>query len=352
VHIVVYEFVTGGGWYSAGEREPPASLAAEGRAMLVALAADFAALPDVQVHVLQDRRWRGAAPPDCTVHEVDDAPQELATLCRLAAAADWTVVIAPEFAGHLQSRCQAVERAGGRLLGPSSQVVTLTADKHATAEHLAARGVPAPRGVLLAPGALLPAKFDYPAVLKPRDGAGSQGICRVDGPSAKGPVTSELRLETFCEGTAASVACLCGPRGIVPLAPCAQRLSADGQFTYLGGALPLAGSLAARAARLAQRALATLERPLGYLGVDLVLGDAVDGRDDVAIEINPRLTTSYVGLRALARGNLAAATLATAGGDEVELFWHAGPIQFDAAGRVWREPAGSLTPEALAARSG
>ena len=47
----------------------------------------------------------------------------------------------------------------------------------------------------------------------------------------------------------------------------------------------------------------------GYVGVDVVLGN--DGRD-WAIEINPRLTTSYVGLRALAGFNLAEAMLAVA----------------------------------------
>jgi hypothetical protein len=46
------------------------------------------------------------------------------------------------------------------------------------------------------------------------------------------------------------------------------------------------------------------------------------------------MTTSYVGLRALARGNLAAAMLAIAEGRQVTLSWKAGPVQFDAAGNV------------------
>ena len=36
-----------------------------------------------------------------------------------------------------------------------------------------------------------------------------------------------------------------------------------------------------------------------------MLGDDPAGADDVVIEINPRLTTSYLGLRRLARDNLA-----------------------------------------------
>jgi hypothetical protein len=46
------------------------------------------------------------------------------------------------------------------------------------------------------------------------------------------------------------------------------------------------------------------------------LGSNTDGRDDVVVEINPRLTTSYVGLRAAAAAdaNLAAAILAVCQG--------------------------------------
>ncbi len=42
----------------------------------------------------------------------------------------------------------------------------------------------------------------------------------------------------------------------------------------------------------------------GFVGLDLLLGDCVS--EDCVIEINPRLTTSYVGLRRMIHGNLAA----------------------------------------------
>jgi predicted ATP-grasp superfamily ATP-dependent carboligase len=44
-----------------------------------------------------------------------------------------------------------------------------------------------------------------------------------------------------------------------------------------------------------------LPQPLGYLGVDLILGEDGNGAVDCVVEINPRLTTSYVGLQAAAR---------------------------------------------------
>ena len=75
-----------------------------------------------------------------------------------------------------------------------------------------------------------------------------------------------------------------------------------GTFQYLGGSCPLPSGLAARADRLARCAAAAMPEWRGYIGIDLVLGEANDGSEDYLIEVNPRLTTSYVGLRVLAAG--------------------------------------------------
>ena len=212
-----------------------------------------------------------------------------------------------EFDGHLHDRCRWVEQAGGRLLGPASALVALASDKHATAEYLSTRGVAVPRAL---PWRLASRcrRIRVSRGLN-RDGAGSQGVFRIENASdVSADASRPRRLETFCPGTAASVACLCGPRDVVPLVPCRQRLSDDGCFAYSGGSLPLAPEFATRSAWLARRTVAALPQPLGYLGVDLVLGDDTAGGEDFVIEINPRLTTSYVGLRACA-GDLAGAIL-------------------------------------------
>jgi predicted ATP-grasp superfamily ATP-dependent carboligase len=138
--------------------------------------------------------------------------------------------------------------------------------------------------------------------------------------------------QRYVPGLAASVAFLIGPSRVVPLVPCEQLLSTDGRFTYLGGRLPIAPDLADRVLRIADRAVRSVPGLLGYVGADVVLGD--DGRD-WAIEINPRLTTSYVGLRALARFNLAGAMLAFVRGQPLpELAWHDRQIEFTPDGRL------------------
>ncbi len=155
-----------------------------------------------------------------------------------------------------------------------------------------------PTGRVLESDEPLPVDFPYPAVLKPIDGAGSQDTYFVRTPMEKPPAYAwRRRLERFVPGMAASAARLCGPAEGVGLAPCKQRISDDGRLRYLGGELPLAAGFAERAEQLASRALAAMPRAIGFVGVDLVLGREPDGSEDYVIEVNPRLTTSYVGLR-------------------------------------------------------
>lgn len=91
-----------------------------------------------------------------------------------------------------------------------------------------------------------------------------------------------------------------------------------------GGELPPSPALKARATNLARRGWSLpclLAR--GFFGLDLILGDDPAGSGDVVIEVNPRLTTSYVGL--LAQGNLAAALLAVVAGECIRKWSFARP---------------------------
>lgn len=325
MHIFVYEHATASGAGVGSEPAPAPSLVAEGRAMFEAVVADWRALPGVCV---------------LTVHAADE------TAFRSAArAADFSQVIAPETDGILETRSRWVEESGGRLLGPSPSAVRLTTDKLALARHLRAAGVPTPRTWPLGdePAAA------YPIVRKPRDGAGSQDTFLVAAPRSRvrrnpgaPPNADDLGCgaaiaQEYVPGFAASVAFLIGPRDCVGLAPCAQRLSEEGRFQYLGGWLPLPNDLADRATSLALRALEAVPGLLGYVGVDLVLGG--ERAADRIIEINPRLTTSYVGLRRLAAFNIADTMLRIARGEpRPPLRWRAGRVEFAADGTSVANP--------------
>ncbi len=314
----VYEYFCAG-------RPGSAAIRAEGRAMLSAVLEDLGRVPGVEVVTLP------AVAPDA----------EERAFRALARAAHWSLVIAPECDGLLAERCRWVEEEGGRLLGPSSAAVRLTGDKLELSRHLLARGVPTPP---TSPWPGEPPPFAFPVVCKPRHGAGSQATFLVRderelslcvGRAREEGWDGEMIVQPYTPGRAASVAFLIGPGRRVALPAAEQILSEDGRFHYEGGRVPLPDDLNRRAQRLAERAVTAVESLCGYVGVDLVLGEAADGGGDRVIEINPRLTTSYVGLRALARFNLAEALLAAATGAALPpMRWRPGPVRYRPDGRV------------------
>jgi predicted ATP-grasp superfamily ATP-dependent carboligase len=318
MRVFVYEYLCSGASVGASA----ASLHAEGWAMLSAILEDFARISGVETVTLLDPRLSSALPTwpaGVIAHYLDSGSAER-TFRALAASADWSLVIAPEFDDILAERCRWTEEAGGQLLGPSSAAVRLTADKLTLARHWLAHGIPTPR--VVDPAEIdSPLAVPNPCVFKPRYGAGSQAtflvrdredLLRMNDVRRAEAWKGETIVQAYAPGRAVSVAFLAGERRLLSLPATEQHLSSDGRFHYLGGRLPLTTELDRRARQLAERAVRTVDGLHGYFGVDLVLGEAIDGSRDQVIEINPRLTTSYVGLRRLARFNLAETLLAVA----------------------------------------
>ena len=349
--VFVYEYVSGGGGLAQGSSLDLAALQPEGRAMVRALAADFAALPGVAVVTLRDGRW---APlfPEGRIEEIPVScpDEEHRAFQTLASTSTWTVLIAPETGGLLRQRAEWVLAANGRLLSPDPAFIALATDKHQTACHLERRGVPVPRGWLVPQearwsdndaGPCDATQWPWPVVVKPVDGCGSQGVELVRDAAAWQRLLPHLvagggmwRVEPWIEGLAASVGVMCGPGGRVALPACAQHLAGDGSFAYRGGCTPLPPPLDERARRLALSALAALPPACGYVGVDLVLGADPAGHDDRVIEVNPRLTTSYLGLRKAVSENLAGGMLQLARGQPWAWSGRASAVQFTADGHV------------------
>ncbi len=261
-------------------------------------------------------------------HSVRDDSERIATIQRLAASTGGAIVIAPESDGALWNVAAAVVHAGGRLWSPSPEVIAAASDKCRMHKLLSDANVPTPAGQLTK---RVEPQTTVPAVLKPRDGAGSQGIQLLRRPATEAyNLPREQWLEEFVPGAPASVAVLAGGHQLRALPACHQRLGPD--FEYLGGATITDRAQAARAEELAVRAIAALPHPVGFLGVDLVLGDTDDGTGDVVIEVNPRLTTSYVGLRELARTNLATAMIDIAEGGTPALSFGEQAVEFQPDG--------------------
>src|SRR5688572_1932685 len=139
MRIFIYEHVSAGGLGA----DAPESLLREGRAMLAAVADDFARVPGVRV---------------VTAEQADRSGFE-----ERAARCDFSLVIAPEFDGILAERSRWVLGAGGKLLGCTPEAIDLTADKLALAGHWLRRNVPTPR---TSPVDAVP--LPVPGVCKPR----------------------------------------------------------------------------------------------------------------------------------------------------------------------------------------
>jgi predicted ATP-grasp superfamily ATP-dependent carboligase len=332
--VLVYEFITGGGCWSLGDDPPAGSLLAEGMAMRNALASDLARVDSVaEIHLLHDSRLRPPQLPSQVLHPVTNAREELRVLAAISRQVEAVIVIAPEFGQLLWERSQLVESVNDQLLSPAASLVRLCSDKQQTCKHLAAQSVPAARGIVFSElSSVLPSNDLFPAVLKPNDGAGSQFVqllaTLAEIRNCDLSAAASWRLEQFHPGTPVSVSLLAGPRGFIALQPCTQNLSDNGRFTYRGCTTPLPLHLAERAERLALAAAATLPPAKGYLGIDMVLGSAENGSQDVVIEINPRLTTSYLVLRQACEQNLAAAMLKWAAGETIELSWRPTTIEY------------------------
>jgi len=324
--VFVYEFFTARGQHR-DPSDPAHSLWREGNAMRAACVADFERIPGVTVTTM-----------------LDISPQDDWTeFCRLAPKCDATLVIAAEIDSVLERRQRSAREAGARsVLGSAETATQIASDKRWLAEVWSSAGVPTPVTIPVEE-----VSANLPVVIKSPFGAGSHAIRRLDslpeweslrqGKRFYCYLVEGMLTQPYVPGVAASVSFLVGPNCVVPLLPGYQRIAGDGRFTYLGGEIPLPDGLTLRAVKLARRAIDAVPGLGGYVGVDLVLGDAADGSADYAIEINPRLTTSYVGLRALTDDNLMAKLWEVCdGAADVRVRWRDGGVRFTPDGTVTR----------------
>ena len=222
------------------------------------------------------------------------------------------LVIAPETQGSLLQACRTVRAHIGLLLNAPDALIELTSSKHQTATWLATHKVPCPAGALLCDGEQSPPEeLTFPLVIKPDDGCGSQGVRLVRSPDAW-PVPlaggGAWRVEEFVPGHAGSAAALCGHGVVHWLRPCWQQLVPN-SFGYTGSQIMTDALSIRRAEQLVRRLDPLLTDAVGYMGVDFVLGESADGSADYVIEINPRLTSSYVCLSQFCEDNLVATML-------------------------------------------
>lgn len=303
-------------------------LAPLGGAMLRAIVEDFTRIGVEVVAPLDERASLSLGSAQVT--RVRAGADFVPIFTAAARGCDAALVVAPEFGGLLEGWARLLSDIGVKSLGCPPEAIAAAGDKLGLASRLAAQGVPTPPTVAgLAP----PGDWSFPLIAKPRFGAGCESTFVVTSRAelAALPRRDDWILQPYIAGRPASAAFIAHEHGVLrPLRAGEQHIAGVSRLSYNGGRMPLDPAREARALRLGARAITTLPSPHGYVGVDLVLGDAADGSRDVVIEINPRPTVAYVGLRALCTTSLAAAILDPA----APLDWLRHRLAFDGQGRV------------------
>lgn len=295
--ILLLEYITGGGLAGA---DLPASLAREGAAMAAALAEDLLALPQVALRIPWDARLSQPAYADharAELYPVGDAEGFAAGWAQALAECDAAWPVAPESGGVLESLCRDAEQACKLLLNSPAAAVALAASKRATLERLAAQGVPCVPVYALHGE---PADLAWPRVLKPDDGVGCDNVFRLDGPAAwteclAGLPPGAWLVQPYVAGEARSLSALFGRGEARLLSVNRQRIAVaeNGAFRLAGCEVNAVADTSGVYAALAGRIAAAVPELAGYAGVDFIQTP----RGPRVLEINPRLTSSYAGLR-------------------------------------------------------
>jgi len=258
--------------------------------MLDAMLTDLLDISGVEVVTTRDARLPPLSKPVKTRDVHQENVYALWQECMDEADAVWCV--APESGGVLE---QLARMASSKWLGCGAEAIRITSSKRKTAQHLARFNIPVVPTYL---------STEFPSadsgwVAKSDDGVGCEDM-RVfyDEDELRawlkcGRMQSRV-VQPWLHGEAASISMLCR-HGKAQLLSCNRQWIkiANGDIHYQGSQLNgMAAHWTAFEAMAAQVA-AALPDLGGYVGVDVMVHDGCL----TVMEINPRLTTSYAGLR-------------------------------------------------------
>jgi tyramine---L-glutamate ligase len=291
----VCEFITGGGLCG----EPlPNSLVREGALMRDALLKDLSELSYQIITTIDYRLLARSAKPilcgECVTVNKNDYVWQIWQTQMQQADAVW--IIAPETDGILQKLTQLAGLQGTPVLGCGLASIEITSKKMATHLALEAAGI-----------ASIPTHYyaDWPKshwiwLAKPNDGAGCSDTACFNNPDDLEDWIEDNHkqfthvVQAFQPGDAASISCVM-KNGRAHLLSCnTQDIEINNQMlSYKGGEINGMRDYWPQLEFIANKIALALPDLAGYVGIDVI----VDDDEIVVVEINPRLTTSYIGLR-------------------------------------------------------
>ncbi|MEM2109815.1 MAG: ATP-grasp domain-containing protein [Candidatus Odinarchaeota archaeon] len=314
---MVYEHASGGGYC---DKAMTPSLFSEGYAMLNSSVRDFQRI-ESKVYTTLDYRIANFTPPlNVEIVTILRPPQKIINIFdKVCKEIDQIMIIAPESADTLYNLTKIAERNQLIVLGSTSEAVKLLSNKwdvKRVAENLGLNTpfiekIPFNKSLQEIKEIL--DNLGYPAVLRTPDSVGGEGIILINPNSDLKTAVAKLKASTmhneflahkYIKGIPASVSLISNGISATPISLNAQAVSFDrdtGELNYIGGYTPLKYKTSKQIKKTAQKLVENMSGVRGYIGVDLV----IDEQDTPFIlEVNPRLTTSYIALRRIADVNL------------------------------------------------
>ena len=309
MNLLIFEYISGGGYADA---KLSGSILSEGYGILRSLISDCKAAGH-HVTTFLDSRLMAFNPPNEADKIVSvSAPNEVYVRLReLSSLVDAVYVIAPESGQILEKLLETIAVSGGTSLNCEIDAIKLVSNKMTTYERLKKLGLKVPETVLLGinekPENIrgLIKELGYPLVFKPINGVSCTGLSLVKDENditgaskkvARESMSKQFIVQKLIMGRAASVCVISTGDKAVSVTLNRQFVtlaSPDEPSGYYGGTVPFNHASEEKALKTAERAVEAVCGLKGYVGVDLILAD----EEPVVIEVNPRITTSYVGLK-------------------------------------------------------
>jgi len=293
MRLFVSEFITGGG---IANDPLPDSLKQEGQLMLQAVLNECSKINDVQLVTTRDSRINISV-DNVEVHTVENALDYMQQLALIAAQCDATWVIAPESEGILGTIISHLNKEKITLINCDIKSVRITSDKLSCAQHLIKNGILTAQN-LTQEEALA---YMQPVIIKYRHSAGCEGLRRCDnGKEALHLIDdfSKWVVQPYLEGNHLSISLLFSNRDVRVISVNEQIIKGERELVLKAchvNAYPVNENIKI----LANKILNAFPGLKGYVGIDLI-----DVRGDYyIIDINPRLTSSFVGLSGVLEDN-------------------------------------------------
>jgi predicted ATP-grasp superfamily ATP-dependent carboligase len=325
LRILVYEYASGGGLAEEALRP---DVLCEGFSMLRAFSSDLKNAGH-EVVTLLDARLAAFSPP-LNVDQIASVSLKETlepTLLALSKSADAVFIIAPETNNTLSALVEMVEEAGAFTLNCAANMISKVSEKPRLHTYLTQKGIATPETLVFHVQDNVEAifkeaqeKLGLPLLFKPADSVSCHGISIVQTIKQANKALEQIRkasanphflVQKFIKGIPASVSLLVEGREAIPISINRQyvTITTSGRgSSYMGGYTPLQVP-DEKKVFITVKKVATAFRLRGIIGIDLIMTD----EEPVVVEVNPRLTTSYVGIRHTIQVNIAKAV--------VDLFW-------------------------------